>query len=59
MNPIELVWHALKEHIRKVCPKSYEELELSIAEFMTTFTPEKCSKYIDSLYEVCASYNRV
>lgn len=52
LNPIELVWHELKEHIREIVPKTHDELEQSVSTFMNTLTPEKCAKYIDSLKEV-------
>jgi hypothetical protein len=32
------VWHALKEHIRSKVPKSQEELQQCVAEFVKTLT---------------------
>jgi hypothetical protein len=51
LNPIEYVWHALKEHIRKKVPSNQEELEKCVSEFMETLTPEICAKYINTLRE--------
>ena len=55
LNPIELVWHELKEHIRKIVPKSIEELENCVKEFMDSLTPAVCTKYINSLKEVISN----
>ena len=52
LNPIELVWHELKEHIRGSVPKTLEELEQCVINFMNSLTPEKCAKYINTLKEV-------
>ena len=52
LNPIELVWHELKEHIRETVPKTLEELEQCVINFMNSLTPDKCSRYINSLKEV-------
>ena len=56
LNPIELVWHALKEHIRAVVPTTVVELEKCVQDFYATLTPEGCSKYIMSLKEVNFSF---
>ena len=47
MNPIENLWHELKEYIRRVVkPKSKEELVEEIKEFCRTVDVRKCNKYI-------------
>ena len=46
-NPIENLWHKLKEYIRReVKPKTKAELIDGIKEFWKTVTTEKCTKYI-------------
>lgn len=54
LNPIEMLWHELKHHLRKyVKPKNKDELIHGIQTFWTTkVTPEKCSKYIGHLQKV-------
>lgn len=53
LNPIELIWHELKEYIRgKVKPATKEELVGGIRAFWKTVTPEKCAKYINHLRKV-------
>jgi transposase len=52
LNPIELVWHELKEHIRQVKPENTEQLENCVAHFMSKLTPQKCARYIDTLKNV-------
>jgi hypothetical protein len=53
MNPIENMWHELKEFIRRVVkPKRKEELIQGIRQFWSTVTPAKCQKYIGHLRKV-------
>ena len=53
MNPIENLWHELKEYIRRVVkPKSKEELVEGIKEFWRTVDVRKCNKYIGHLRKV-------
>jgi len=53
MNPIENMWAALKEHIRKVKkPRNKAELIEGIQEFWSTVTPEMCNRYINHLFRV-------
>ena len=49
INPIEYVWHALKEYIRKKVPANLQELERGVTEFCATLTPESCNRYISTL----------
>ena len=52
-NPIEMLWHELKEHIRReIKPTTKQELEDGIQAFWRTVTPEKCTKYIRHLRKV-------
>jgi len=51
LNPIEYVWHALKEHIRSKVPSNQDELERCVFEFLEKLTPEACGRYIDTLKE--------
>lgn len=52
-NPIENLWHELKEFIRReVKPKTKAELLDGIKEFWKTVTIEKCTKYIRHLHKV-------
>ena len=53
LNPIENLWHELKEYIRReVKPRSKEELIRGIKAFWTTVTVAKCRKYIGHLKKV-------
>lgn len=53
LNPIENLWHELKEYIRHVVkPKSKEELVEGIKEFWRTVDVQKCNKYIGHLRKV-------
>ena len=53
LNPIENLWHELKEYIRReVKPKVKEELVCGIEQFWSTVTAEKCCKYIGHLKKV-------
>ena len=47
LNPIELVWHTMKEYLRsEYKPHNFSELKAGIKAFWSTLTPEKCCKYI-------------
>ena len=53
LNPIENLWHELKEYMRReVKPKNKEELINGIMKFWNTVTPEVCTKYIRHLKKV-------
>ena len=53
LNPIENLWHELKEFIRReVKPKTKQELIDGILRFWETVTIEKCNKYINHLKKV-------
>ena len=53
LNPIENMWHELKEYIRReVKPKTKQELIDGIVSFWETVTVEKCCKYINHLKKV-------
>ena len=53
LNPIELVWHELKEYVRReVKPRSKEQLVSGIQDFWKTMTIEKCNRYINHLRKV-------
>lgn len=53
LNPIENVWHELKEYIRReVKPRTKEQLVRGIQEFWATVDKEKCQKYIHHLRKV-------
>jgi transposase len=53
LNPIENLWHELKEFIRRVVkPKRKEELVKGIRRFRKTVDVEKCRKYIGHLQKV-------
>jgi transposase len=52
-NPIENLWHELKEYIRReVKPKTKAELIEGFKAFWATVTVEKCTKYIGHLHKV-------
>ena len=53
-NPIENMWHQLKDHLRRhVKPSTKEELVEGIKQFWcTTVTPELCNSYIGHLKKV-------
>ena len=54
MNPIENVWHELKEFIRRETkPKSKQQLIIDgIQLFWSTMTEEKCCRYINHIHKV-------
>lgn len=55
MNPIENLWHELKEFIRReVKPKTKDELVagIKILQFWETVSITKCNKYINDLKKV-------
>ena len=53
MNPIENLWHELKEYIRRVVkPKTKSELVQGISDFWATVDATKCRKYIGHLRKV-------
>ena len=50
LNPIENLWHELKEFIRReVKPKTKQELVDGILAFWDTVDKRKCTKYINHL----------
>ena len=52
-NPIENIWHELKEYIRReVKPRTKEQLVQGIQEFWATVDVQKCQKYIHHLRKV-------
>ena len=53
MNPIENLWHELKEFVRReVKPRSKEELIEGISTFWDTVDVNKCCRYINHLNKV-------
>jgi transposase len=53
MNPIENLWHELKEYIRcDVKPTNKDELVDGISQFWDNIDAHKCCKYIDHLKKV-------
>ena len=53
MNPIENLWHEMKEYVRReVKPKTKDELVSGIEEFWKTVDVAKCGKYIGHLKKV-------
>ena len=53
LNPIENIWHELKEFIRReVKPKCQQELVDGIKDFWSTVDVAKCQKYIGHLRKV-------
>ena len=53
LNPMENLWHELKEYIRReVKPRRQEELVNGIKEFWETVDVPKCQKYIGHLRKV-------
>ena len=53
INPIENLWHELKEYIhREVKPRVKEELVQGIVAFWQTVDVQKCAKYIKHLRKV-------
>ena len=53
LNPIENLWHELKEHLRaKVKPRNQQELVTGIKSFWSTVDVTKCRKYIGHLRKV-------
>lgn len=53
LNPVENMWHELKEHIRReVKPHTKDELINGIIQFWNTVSIAKCRKYINHLNKV-------
>ena len=53
LNPIENLWHELKNHLRvRVKPKTKEELVDGIEHFWQNLNAEKCTEYINHLQKV-------
>ena len=53
INPIENLWHELKEYIRREAkPHTKDELVAAIIAFWNTVDVTKCRKYIRHLREV-------
>ena len=53
LNPIENLWHELKEYLRReVKPKTKQELISGIELFWGSVNGEKCRKYIRHLHKV-------
>ena len=53
LNPIELIWHALKDYLRnEYKPKNLADLKAGIKSFWASLTPETCKKYISHLKKV-------
>lgn len=55
LNPIEYLWHELKDFVRAKRCETKEELAAAIEEFRQTVTPQKCSNYIRKVQNVCIS----
>jgi transposase len=52
LSPIGLVWHDLKQHVRKCRCTSEKEIIQACKEFQDKMTSEYCQKYINKLKEV-------
>jgi len=52
MNPIENVWHALKNNLPTTCKTKQQNLIASITTFWNNITVADCNRYIDHLYKV-------
>ena len=53
MNPIENIWHELKEYMYcEVKPRNKEQLVSRINQFWTTITVRKCFRYIGHLQKI-------
>ena len=53
LNPIENLWHELKEHLRaRIKPRNQHELIAGIKSFWSTVNVAKCRKYIHHLQKV-------
>ena len=53
LNPIENLWHELKEFLRReIKPKTKDELVNGIVEYWGSVLGEKCRKYIRHLKKV-------
>ena len=53
MNPIENLWHELKEYIRRdVKPRNKEQLVDGITQFWAIVDTHKCCRYINHLKKV-------
>lgn len=51
-NPIENLWHELKEFVRSTKPQSKDDLVWTIKAFWRTVSIAKCNRYINHLKKV-------
>jgi transposase len=51
-NPIEILWHELKNYIREKMPSSIEEAVRHAIDFNKNLTAERCQKYINTIKKV-------
>ena len=60
MNPIENLWHEMKEYVcREVKPKTKDEIVQGIKDFWNSVDVQKCSKYIRHLKKVLSNVTEV
>ena len=60
LNPIENLWHELKEYVRReVKPQTKEQLIDGIVMFWNTVDADKCQKYIGHLRKVIPKVNEL
>ena len=53
LNPIELVWGAMKQYLRNTWkPRNLQQLKSGIQSFWMSLTPAVCRKYIGHLQKV-------
>ena len=52
LNPIENLWHELKEYIRREAKPKTKELIAGIEKFWGTVSVQKCKKYINHMRKV-------
>ncbi len=52
LNPIEIVWHDLKQFVRKCRCTSEAEIIEACQQFLHKITPEYCQNYINKLKQI-------
>ena len=54
LNPIELLWHSMKDYTRKKFCTDNLVFKYAVTEWADTINPEICQNYINKLKEVMA-----
>ena len=60
LNPIEYIWHSIKNYVRRKGCISSDSAKEAIEEYVRThLTRERCQKYIRKLKKVLRNSNKI